>query len=199
MIKRTFLSILLCALLFICGCSREITVTADPVTITNPVTLETGTADMSGYRFLDDSDPAFVKISYAQSLRMFTEKGSGILFYGYDSCYYCNRAVPILNEAAKEAGITIYYIDAMDSSGTSKDDYNALMTYLEPTFREDSDTGEMTFFVPDVVGVKNGEITGFHVSLVDGFQAGDEDAQLTDEEKNELKQDYIDIFNATAD
>lgn len=199
MTKKIFLSLLTGAILFVSGCSREIEVTADPVTITNPITLETSTADMSHYQFLNDSDPAFVKITYAESLRMFTEKGSGILFYGYDSCYYCNRAVPVLNEAAKEAGITIYYIDALDTLNTSKDDYDLLMEYLEPTFREDSDTGELEFFVPDVIGVKNGEIVGYHVSLVEGFQAADEETQLTDQEKNDLKQDYIDIFNATAD
>lgn len=191
--KKIFLFGLVVCLLT--GCAP----TAEEITITNSVRLNTTTADMSGYKFLEDEDPAFVQITYAESLRMFMEGGSGILFYGYEDCYYCNRAVPVLNEVAKEAGITIYYIDTYDTTDTSRETYDELMTYLEGTFQEEEDTGEMAFYVPDVVGIKEGKLVSYHVSLTDGFIRGNESKQLTRAQKNSLKQDYIDVLNAVKD
>lgn len=182
-------------LLIFWGCAPK----AEAITITSSVELKASVADMSGYEFLDDEDPAFVQITYSESLRLFQEKGSGILFYGYEDCYYCNRAVPILNEAAKEAGITIYYVDTYDSANTTRKQYDELMTYLESTFQEDEETGELAFYVPDVVGVKNGEVVDYHVSLTDDFIKGNDAKQLTRAQKNSLKKDYIDIFNAVKD
>lgn len=193
MIKKFILIIL--SVFCLIGCAPTI----EKCTISNSVDIVSTKADMSNYKFLDDNDHSFKKITYKESLRIFEESGSGILFYGYDDCYYCNRAVPILNEVAKEAGIDIYYIDTYDITDTTREDYDALMDYLKPTFREDEETETKEFYVPDVVGVKKGEIIKFHVSLTDDFIAGNENKQLTTAQQNNLKQIYIDIINSIKD
>ncbi len=166
------------------------------VTITNGIELQTMTPVLAGYEFLEDDDPAFTEITLAESIRMYREKGSGILYYGREGCWWCQRVVPVLNEAAKEAGVLVYYVDV--ALPTSKESYDELVSYIEGIFELDASTGEPVFKVPEVIGVKNGEITGHHLSLVSSFDPDKQD-MLTDAQREELKQIYLDIFTATAD
>ncbi|MBQ6489106.1 MAG: hypothetical protein IJI75_07720 [Solobacterium sp.] len=181
------------------GCSKAGDKDAEPtpVTITNPVEFETLPLVMDGYEFLEDDDPSFIEITLAESVKMFSEKGSGILYYGREGCWWCQRAVPILNEAAKQMGITVYYVDV--NLPTSKESYDTLESYINSIFEKDAETGNPVFKVPEVIGVKEGEIVGHHLSLVDGFDPEDNDAMMNDEQKAELKKIYLEIIAAAAD
>lgn len=180
---------------------------APEYTITNSVDLVTSEADMTGYQWLYDTDPPFVETTFQESIRMFTEKGSGILYYGRTNCPWCQRAVPVLDEVAKETGVTIYYIDAQQPLATAADGsvdaaksqevYQELLSYISPILEKDED-GEPAFQIPEVIGVKNGEIVGHHLSLVDSFSLDSEDAQMNDEQVAELKDIYRRIIAATA-
>lgn len=181
---------------------------APEYTITNSVDLVTSEADMTGYQWLYDTDPPFVETTFQESIRMFTEKGSGILYYGRTNCPWCQRAVPVLDEVAQETGVTIYYIDAQQPLATAADGsvdaaksqevYQELLSYISPILEKDED-GEPAFQIPEVIGVKNGEIVGHHLSLVDSFSLDSEDAQMNDEQVAELKDIYRRIIAATAD
>ena len=46
-------------------------------------------------------------VALEESLKLF-ENGTGIVFYSYETCPWCNRVIPVLDEAAKEAGITVF-------------------------------------------------------------------------------------------
>lgn len=181
---------------------------APEYTITNSVDLVTSEADMTGYQWLYDTDPPFVETTFQESIRMFTEKGSGILYYGRTNCPWCQRAVPVLDEVAQETGVTIYYIDASQPLATAADGsvdatksqevYQELLGYISPILEKDED-GKPAFQIPEVIGVKNGEIVGHHLSLVDSFSLDSEDAQMNDEQVAELKDIYRRIIAATAD
>lgn len=181
---------------------------APEYTITNSVDLVTSEADMTGYQWLYDTDPPFVETTFQESIRMFTEKGSGILYYGRTNCPWCQRAVPVLDEVAQETGVTIYYIDAQQPLATAADGsvdaaksqevYQELLSYISPILEKDED-GKPAFQIPEVIGVKNGEIVGHHLSLVDSFSLDSEDAQMNDEQVAELKDIYRRIIAATAD
>lgn len=177
-----------------CGIQGE----TGKVTITNPVEINSEPAIMTVYEWIGEEIADFEEITFAESLRMFTEKGSGILYYGYDDCPWCERAVPLLNEAALETGVTVYYIDVYGPFQPTKDQFDDLTYYIESTFLED-DEGSKSFFVPLIIGVKNGEITGSHVSLVKGFELEDENSMMNDAQKKELKDIYLDIIRKTAD
>ena len=69
-------------------------------------------SDIKEYSFLTDNNPAFKEITFESSIKFFTERYSGILYYGKVVCPWCERAVPILNAVAKDSNISIYYIDA---------------------------------------------------------------------------------------
>ena len=172
--------------------------------ITNQVDIRTlnDPADLSGYQWLEDKEPAFAEISLQESIRMFSEGGSGIVVYSSDTCPWCNRAIPILNEVLKEKGVKAYYIDTnqpiASDAVTSMELYNTLCSYISSIF-ETNDEGEPTFQIPEVIAVKDGKIVGHHLSLVDGFVLSDSEVQLDDSQKEELRTIYRGLIEACAD
>jgi len=184
------LAVFLCA-----GCNAP----AEPaVVITNPVDIVYEVADMSGYEYLKGETVEFREITLEESIRFFKEGGSGILYYGKDDCYWCNRAVPELNKVALEYGIPIYYINTATYPMPAPEIVNELVSYIEETFMVVEGEGPV-FYVPEVIGVKEGKITGAHVSLVDSFEGTIKDKQLDDEQKKELQGYYREIIEATVD
>lgn len=188
--------LILTALLTLVSCGKQEQELDKTVTITNSVELNTYDADMSGYKWLYDSEPAFTETTLEESIRIFKEKGSGILYYGYVGCPWCERAVPILNKVAKETGVTVYYINV--HSQTTMEAYNELMTYISPILEKDSE-GEPVFKVPEVIAVKDGEITDHHLALVEDFKIENDDSQMSDSQKKELEDIYLNLIQSAKD
>ena len=192
----------LLAVVLLAGCFNKTeskkNTSSDTLTITNKVSLTSTKADMKGYKWIRNDVADFQLISLKESLRMFEEGGTGILYYGYDECAWCNRAVPELNEVAKELNLTIYYVDA--SAKVEKDDYKKLLEYIDPVLKVNS-SGEKGFYVPAVIGVKNGKLVDYHVSLLDSFELSKDDPnkQLSDAQKQELQDIYRNIAKSVAD
>ncbi|MBQ9822915.1 MAG: hypothetical protein IJM63_00335 [Solobacterium sp.] len=192
---KTCRALLLTALLTLSACAPK---GSDTITITNPIEMNSDPAIMTVYEWIGEEIADFQEITFKESIRLFSEKGSGILYFGYDNCPWCERAVPLLNEAALETGVTVYYVDVYGPFQPTKEQFDELLDYIEETLIED-DKGEKAFFVPAVIGIKNGEITGSHVSLLSDFTIEDEESQLSDEQKKKLKEIYLDIIRKTAD
>ena len=188
--------LVLTALLTLVSCGKQEQEVDKTVTITNSVELNTYDADMSGYKWLYDSEPAFTEITLEESIRIFKEEGSGILYYGYVGCPWCERAVPILNKVAKETGVTVYYINVHFQ--TTMEAYNELMTYISPILEKDSE-GEPVFKVPEVIAVKDGEITDHHLALVEDFKIENDDSQMSDSQKKELEDIYLNLIRSAKD
>lgn len=182
-------TVLVLACLSLLGCSSE-------VKITNTVNLEYTDAQMDQYQWIGDEIGDFRKVTLSEALRLFDEQGSAILYLGYVGCPWCERAVPILNEAVVEKKVTVYYVNTKekfdaDQFAILKDDlYDALPV---------DENGNRDFYVPMVVGIKKGKVTGHHTSLVDGFEINSSEAQMNDAQKKELKNLYLDIIQRTAD
>lgn len=188
-------ALLLSLCLLLCGCAKQET---SKVTITNPVDIYSEPAIMTVYEWIGNEIADFQEITFTESLRLFSEKGSGILYFGYDNCPFCERAVPMLNEAALETGVTVYYVDVYGVFQPTQKEFEELMGYVDEALIED-ESGGKSFFVPLILGIKNGEITGHHVALVDGFTIENEESQMNDAQKEELKNIYLDIIRKTAD
>ena len=192
----------LLAVVLLAGCFNKTeskkNTSSDTLTITNKVSLTSTKVDMKGYKWIRNDVADFQLITLKESLRMFEEGGTGILYYGYDECAWFNRSVPQLNEVAKELNLTIYYVDA--SAKVEKDDYKKLLEYIDPVLKVNS-SGEKGFYVPAVIGVKNGKLVDYHVSLLDDFELSkdDPDKQLSDAQKQELQDIYRKIAKEVAD
>ncbi len=210
----------LSAMLLLTGCSKKVdepqTPTAEPTSLptSTPETsnnagqlnLNASPANMQAYVFLNDANPAFLEISTEESLKLFV-KGTGIVVYSYETCPWCNRILPVLNEAAKEAGINVFYVNIysnefMSKSNTEKSNIiNSLYQVLDPILivETDEETGEekKVMEVPEVVAVKDGEIVGHHLGVVDSFKLDQEhlnEYQVTDSQVKELKTIYAKLI-----
>lgn len=194
--QNHILTAIVSAVMVLCGCSAP----AEPTiaVITNPVDIKYQTADMSGYEYLSEPIAEFREITLEESIRFFKEGGSGILYYGKDDCYWCNRAVPELNKVALEYGVPVYYVNTGIFPMPPQETVKELVSYIEETFIVMEGEGPV-FYVPEVIGVKQGKITGAHVSLVDSFEGTIKDKQLSDDQKKELQGYYRQIIEATVD
>ena len=178
--------------------------TEEKVVITNLVDFNVleDPANMEGYQWMDSYDTSFTEISLKESIRFFTEKGSGILVYSAPNCPFCNRAMPILSEVLQEYGIRAYYVDTSQQiasdMATSMELYNELCSYISSIFEKDED-GEPMFQIPEVIAIKDGEITGHHLSLVDSFTLVDSESQMDETQKEELRNIYRRLIETCAD
>ena len=170
--------------------------TQAPAETAETTELEYTVNDMTEYIWVKQPAAEFRQVTWTQALRLFEEKGTGILLFGYGTCNYCQRAVPLLSEAAKQQNKPVYYIDVYAEPQPTEEEFKTMCTYIEETLDKD-ENGEPAFFVPAVIGIRNGEISGFHISLVDGFTPKDSSDQLTDEQKERLQNIYTEIIEKT--
>lgn len=173
------------------------TSTTEQVTITNSVELAAVKSTLSGYKWVGDEIGDFEETSLKETIRLFDEKGSAVVYYGYVGCPWCERALPELNKVALKTGIKIYYVDA--SVSPASEDYQSLTENLGDAISTNEETGEKEMYVPFVVGIKNGEVVGSHTALIDGFEIKDDSSQLSDSQKQELQDIYMDIIEKVAD
>lgn len=157
--------------------------------------------DMARYSGLSEN-PNFYQISMDDSLKMIeTQTGTAVLVYGYPDDQYSQLAIPILNEVAKEEETNLYYIDVKSSDITSKteDEQNEITNRMLSDYDSlipRNEDGSYNFVLPFVVGIKDGEIKGSHLALVDGFEITEENNQLNEDQVNELKTIYKEIVES---
>lgn len=192
-VVKTAAAVLLC--LGLCGCTK------DPLKSLQPVTMESSyepaytIADMSGYTMIEGEPAEYRKISMADAVTFFEEDGTGVLYFGKPECNVCQRAAAELDKVAHAADIPVWYVDTGESF--SFETYDALMYYIEETCPKD-DQGNATFYAPSVIGVRNGEIAGYHSALVKGFRITDETSVLSQKQKKELQGYYVEAVLGAA-
>lgn len=132
------------------------------------------------------------KIQYLdeKELLTFLQEGTGIVYFGYNTCPWCRNAVPILIDTVKKNNIdTIYYADIhkLNISSIREELYSILESYLE-----ENETGEKALAVPDVYFIKEGKIIGHHIGTVDSYY--NPYNEMSDSEKKELSSIYEELI-----
>lgn len=162
------------------------------VQIEETVTLNSAPADMSVYGL--ESSAHFTSVSLAESIRIFKENSSALVFYAKPDSAECKIAASVLQEAAKELDVNVYVVNTSDS--VSAEDLSALTTYIDSTLYVDQ-AGNKSFFVPDLIAVNHGVITGYHTSTVKGIAvSSNENIVLSDDQKKELKKYYLEVIHS---
>jgi thiol-disulfide isomerase/thioredoxin len=177
---KKILLILALTLVLLTGCSAE----------TNYIEVETVQVDMSGYENMPVVGHQFLKTTPQEVLRLIEEGGSAVVYYGYSTCPFCNKATPVINDAAKELDMTILYVDVHPEIDPGDEFYEAMddTTLALSEFLSLDEDGEPEFYVPNVFVIKNGEILGNHVALTDSYAGGG--LSLTINQYNELLNIY---------
>lgn len=187
------LLVLLLSVSLLAGCTAKInqdttnSIEKIDVSTLNILDLNATTADMSDYTLLTDTQHVFKQITMEESLRLFDEKGSGVLFYGYKQCGFCQQAVPVLNNAARQMGVDVYYVDVKSQEGNSSEIFEQLINRVEDHLAEEN--GQKMFYVPQIFVIKDGEIVGEHLSLIDSYDINSGD--MNEKQRNDLKKIYV--------
>ena len=150
-------------------------------------------SDMAGYRFMDDEDHAYVDVTFEEALDTI-ENGTGVIYFGYTGCPWCQRAVPVLNEAAKAHAVKILYLDCSSVGSEENAENFEKLVDLCSEWLEKDEKGEPTFYIPYVVGVRKGKIVGAHDATVESFRIVDENSNLNEEQHEELLGYYNEIL-----
>lgn len=86
------------------------------------------------------------------------EKWTGIVFFGFDSCKWCQKYAPYIDEIAKEIDISkIYYINIKEDRANNTETYQKIVKFLGENLLNDEEW-KPRIFVPDVTIVHNGKI-----------------------------------------
>lgn len=148
-----------------------------------------------------------------EAVKMLKE-GSGIIYFGYNTCPWCRSLVSTLTEVANERNEKIYYVDIKDIRSTfiidngkltknkkgTKDYYNILDElddYLEEYFLEDEvgnkyDTEEKRLYAPTIIAVSGGNVTSVHIGTVPSQKSGYD--KLNEDEIKELENIITDLI-----
>ena len=130
-------------------------------------------ADKSDYENLED-DHVFLETTYAQAIEILQDETfSGILYFGYPSCPWCAEAVVYMNEAAKEVGQSIYYINKKsdDSLENSELEDEIVEILIQSIDLDEDDEGNPHLYVPEVIVIQDGVIVSHHNGTVEGHDA----------------------------
>ncbi|WP_305204523.1 TlpA family protein disulfide reductase [Dubosiella newyorkensis] len=133
-------------------------------------------------------------LSFEEALSFFKEKKSGLLYFGFENCPWCQEALPILREEAKRQNVSIHSILTRDENNEllyTEEQKQEIIPYLQD-YMSKNEEGELTLYVPLVVVVKDGKAIEGHVGTVDDHDA--HARKMTEEEKQELQKKYEDLL-----
>lgn len=89
------------------------------------------------------------------------ENGTGIVYLGFPECPWCKAYVKYLNEVAIENNLDkIYYFDILEDRKNNTEEYQKIVSILDEYLRYDEE-GNKRIYVPSVISVKQGNITGY--------------------------------------
>jgi thiol-disulfide isomerase/thioredoxin len=124
------------------------------------------------------------------------KSGTGIIYFGFSECPWCQNAVPVLLEAAKEMDIKeIYYFNPKEIRDNNTDTYKEIVKLLGDSLTSD-ENGNKRLYVPDVYFVSDGKIVGHNFKTVT-TQTDPKNNPLTTDQKTELKKIYKGLISKT--
>lgn len=150
--------------------------------------IDCSIADMSDYEGFNNPDGVFLDTSFETMIDKLENKDTFVLYLGFAECPWCLEALPVLNEEALTANISIYYVNVREEDEDLRTEENkyyvALQGYVEEYLDEDDDK----IYVPAVIIVNNGEVVAYHVGTTDEHDA--KEREMYDEEIEELHEIY---------
>ena len=147
--------------------------------------LSTFPVDMSAYKGLHSSKHSFLGTTPEEFLHLIEEGGSGVFYFGDTDCPNCQEAAKLMNEAAEEADIPIYYIyvyDPLHPLSEHIEEVNALLHDLYPEYN-----GKRELMLPFFFTVRNGKPDRSYTGLISGYQG-------TPEDRKKMKDIYSEII-----
>lgn len=94
----------------------------------------------------------------AKEIIKILEHGTGVVYFGFPDCPWCQAYVGILNNVAKKEKIEkIYYFDIYEAREKNTKEYKKIVSILKKYLKSDEE-GNPRVYVPDVYVVVDGKI-----------------------------------------
>lgn len=187
---RRFVSLICVLLVALWGCNVK-----ESTNELNVCTIECEDADMSEYTTLEGIEHAFLSVTYEEVLEYLQKEDfTGIFYFGYPACPWCEEAVVEMNDAAKQLNLEIYYAN-------KKSDFNVKHPEMEEKIEQilnasiplmEDEEGKPHLYVPEVVVIKDGKIIGHHSGTLEGHDA--HERTMEESEKEQLEEIYLTLF-----
>lgn len=146
--KRNFGLVFILLLIALCfsGCNKKEVITDSP-------------KFKSEYTSVSDNN-IYVYKDIDEILKIL-DNGTGIIYFGFPECPWCQAYVPMLDEVAKENGLDkIYYYNIYNDRKDNTENYEKIVEKLDEYLTYDNE-GNKRVYVPAVIGVLRGKIVGF--------------------------------------
>lgn len=140
----------------------------------------------------------FTPMSFEEAISFFEEGKSGLLYFGFPDCPWCQEILPLLSASAKENGVEVHYVQTRDDNREllyTPEQKERIIPYLQD-YMSENDKGELTLYVPLLVEVENGTAVKGHQGTVDGHDA--HERKMTDEEKEQAQSLVDEIVSDVA-
>ena len=186
---KKLMVIVLCA--FMLGCTPKEQYKLDYVT--------DGT--ISEFTEITDKEPSIKEISLPSAITFFENKYSGVMVFAKPDSRYSQKAFAVLNQAAKDAGVTVYYVDVSRKFYKTDEEFmkyrEKVEEFIDVTYLENPQGGGTSLYIPDVMAVKNGRVVDFHVGVLDDYDI-DVNPQMTEEQYQKIYNIYADLIKITT-
>ena len=188
MIKKLMM-LVLCA--FMLGCTPKEQYKLDYVT--------DGT--ISEFTEIKDKNPSIKEISLPSAITFFENKYSGVMVFAKPDSRYSQKAFAVLNQAAKDAGVTVYYVDVSRKFYKTDEEFmqyrEKVGEIIDKTYLENP-KGGTSLYIPDVMAVRDGAVVDFHVGILEDYDI-DVNPEMTEEQYKKIYNIYADLIKlATA-
>ena len=114
---------------------------------------------------------------------------------------YSQKAFAVLNQAAKDAGVTVYYVDVSRKFYKTDEEFmkyrEKVEEFIDVTYLENPQGGGTSLYIPDVMAVKNGRVVDFHVGVLEDYDI-DVNPQMTEEQYQKIYNIYADLIKITT-
>lgn len=145
----------------------------------------------------DQTVASFREISFDDAIHLFEDKGTGLVYFGFPDCPWCNEIVPLLKGAAEEADIEVLYVRTRDDDHErlySDEQRDKIAPYFgDHDYIRNNLMGQPTMYVPLVIAVKDGELAAGHQGTVDGHDA--KESEMTDEQREQAEKEIAELVN----
>lgn len=146
--------LLILMLLLLCSCKEEKKTEIPKYTFE----IQSDRIDMSGYDGVTSTKHKFRIVKLSEVFRTIDEGSSGVFFLGRTNCGCCQEVTKVLNEAAMEADVTVYYIDPYDEEFDLVSDAEMRQKTMEYLYEilDPNEEGEKDLMTPHFFTVING-------------------------------------------
>lgn len=184
--------LLLCGMMLLTGCSSNATSTLTTSTSEDEVILSDLYEDLP-----EDNNFELMK---KDDLKTFIEHGTGILYFSFPECPWCQAYAPMLNDVLVENEASAYYYNIHTDKDEDRDFYDEIVQLLiEHDYSEKEDLilygndGKGLIYMPLTLFIEDGEIKNWNgeSNTNDSDEISPED-YWTDEKVESLKQSLND-------